>query len=314
MRWEIETWRKLYTRVDARWLALDVSTRGLADELIKYADDAGYVDLDIADVETCDARKVADAIGRLASAKPHERTRMRTDVARLLEERTDDPPYLVRERRGVRIRNFAEAQDRNGTKRSSAAQRQARYRERHSGRNGNASPGRHALRHEVTDPVPVPVPVTPLPPEGAAAGVETPEGPIRLSRDGETQRAGLFGFELDAFHAGIVAGVQARDPARPASVSRPNRFASRDIARGIEAHCPANADDEGKLAWVKTSATAWVHAVWTKRAFTGGWSASKWVEWLDLGCPSGDDGTPAGVVRKSAAHVEWQAPPREAQR
>lgn len=45
MRWEIESWRKLYVHCSPGWLALPALARGLGSELIKYCDDKGQIPL-----------------------------------------------------------------------------------------------------------------------------------------------------------------------------------------------------------------------------------------------------------------------------
>lgn len=193
MKWEIETWRKLYTRVDAAWLLLDLSARGLADELLKYADDAGYIELGLGQDAT--ATTIADAFVRVLGAKSHERTRLRKDIAQLLAP-APRAPFLVQKGSGVRIRNFPDAQDRNGTKRASSAERMRRLRERERDVGdgkcdaGDASLASHVTRHgdarvtigdasrdasHVTDPVPVPDQIPPKPPvTGGGGGAAAP--------------------------------------------------------------------------------------------------------------------------------------------
>lgn len=122
MKWEHETWRKLYVRVTAQWLALPLSARGLADELLKYADDEGVILLgnDAADT----------AVARLCGAHAHERKRVKNDLKALL-----DDGFLVPELGALRIRNMTSAQGRTGS-----AGRMARKRERDKMASQAASP------------------------------------------------------------------------------------------------------------------------------------------------------------------------------
>lgn len=119
MRWESEKWRKLYRRVDATWLKLPVLARGLGSELLKYADDDGRVALQ-EDEET------GEGLCRVMGAHKTERKLVSELAQKLLAD-----GYIVREAGAVLIRNFVRAQAR-----SSNAERQARYRQRHAGSEG----------------------------------------------------------------------------------------------------------------------------------------------------------------------------------
>lgn len=112
MRWQIETWRKLYTAKPASWLALPVSARGLGRELLTYCDDKGR--LPIGD------EAPGPAVSRIISAHRHELKRIDADIADLLKD-----GYLIHDGAMLIIRNFVPAQER-----SSSAERQRRYRER----------------------------------------------------------------------------------------------------------------------------------------------------------------------------------------
>jgi hypothetical protein len=124
MKWEAEKWRKLYRRVDASWLRLPVLARGLGSELLKYAEDDGRVAV-MADEGT------GEAVCRIMAAHKGERKSVHELVEKLIADR-----YIVREQEAILIRNFVPAQ-----RRSSNAERQARYRERHSGDESDATPG-----------------------------------------------------------------------------------------------------------------------------------------------------------------------------
>lgn len=144
INWHLEPWRKLYTRLTGEWLRLSVSARGLADELIRYARDDGSV-VNFGDDDP------ADTIAYMLSAKPHEHDRIRDDFSALV---TDG--YLVIDGTTVKIRNFYTAQ----IKRSPAALRQARKRERdshgdsHGDNNGDNSreTKRNETKREEKDP------------------------------------------------------------------------------------------------------------------------------------------------------------------
>lgn len=78
-QWWRESWRKLYTKLDARWLGLSLSARGLGDELIKYADDSGRL------FETSGADAAGEEIARRLSARPREYKRVAEDTRELLK-------------------------------------------------------------------------------------------------------------------------------------------------------------------------------------------------------------------------------------
>lgn len=120
--WINEPWRKLYIRITADWLDLSVSARGLADELLKYADADGWL-------MRATREEAGEKIAFLLGARPKEHARIAEDVAELLGD-----SYLVIENGRVRIRNFQTAQE----KRSPHALRQARYRQRQK-RDGESS-------------------------------------------------------------------------------------------------------------------------------------------------------------------------------
>jgi hypothetical protein len=112
MKWEHETWRKLYCRVTATWQLLPLSARGLGDELIRYVDDDGLLPIG--------SEAPWSAVARILCAHPQERRRLKSDIAKLLED-----GYLTLEPGYLKIRNLKAAQDRSGS-----AVRMARKRER----------------------------------------------------------------------------------------------------------------------------------------------------------------------------------------
>lgn len=119
IKWHSEPWRKLYTRISGTWLQLPVSARGLGTELLKYADDVGFI-------VDAGAEDPGLTIAYMLGAKPREHKRIVDDVSALL-----DDGYLVLEGTRLKIRNFSPAQERL----SPNAVKQKRYRDRV---NGNA--------------------------------------------------------------------------------------------------------------------------------------------------------------------------------
>lgn len=114
-QWWREPWRKLYTKLDAKWLGLTVSARGLADELIKYADADGRL------FEVASPEEAGKEIALRLSAKPREYKRIAEDTRDLLKD-----TYLVIADGWLLIRNLREAQARL----SPEARRQRAKRER----------------------------------------------------------------------------------------------------------------------------------------------------------------------------------------
>lgn len=114
MKWEHETWRKLYVRASPQWSALPVYVRGLGDELLRICDDDGIIPLG--------GEAPGDAVARLLCAHRGERKRIAADVETLVSD-----GYLVVDGGSLRIRNFVSAQ----TRRTANAERQAKWRERH---------------------------------------------------------------------------------------------------------------------------------------------------------------------------------------
>lgn len=114
-QWWREQWRKLYTKVDAQWLALPVSARGLADELLKYADEEGR--LCRSDIEG----GIPAEIARILGARRNEYKRIADDIEALTKD-----TFLVVVDGWLCIRNYVAAQERL----SPEALRQRRKRER----------------------------------------------------------------------------------------------------------------------------------------------------------------------------------------
>ena len=106
MKWEIETWRKLYVRVDAKWMSLPVSARGLGSELLKYVDDGGRLHLGT-DLEP------GLAVAYMLGARPKEHRRIAEDFGLLV---SSEHAFLIDEGGGAfRIRNFEKAQAKSGS-------------------------------------------------------------------------------------------------------------------------------------------------------------------------------------------------------
>ena len=114
MNWTHESWLKLYTRLTGDWLQLSAIARGLGCELLKYAKDDGVI---------CKTRSKAPAVAvaLLLCSRPEEFECVTSAIEELIED-----GYLEVIDDRIRIRNFVTAQER----RSSAAIRQAKKRER----------------------------------------------------------------------------------------------------------------------------------------------------------------------------------------
>jgi hypothetical protein len=125
MKFERESWRKLYVVESAQHRLLPVFTRGLRDYLLRLASDDGTLL-----VETENAER--DLL-RLLNAEPAERKAITAAYAQLLKI-----GYLTFESKRLWITKFAEAQ----AARSPGAARQAEYkrRERAKTGDGGASP------------------------------------------------------------------------------------------------------------------------------------------------------------------------------
>lgn len=100
-RWYNEDFRKLYTRQDGPWLALPFCARGLAADLLRYADDRGVVAI------VGEGEEEGDAIAAVVRAKFDERETMIRAVKALRAE-----GYLARKGDRLLIKNFVAAQQR----------------------------------------------------------------------------------------------------------------------------------------------------------------------------------------------------------
>lgn len=132
MDWLHETHRKIYVRVDGKWLRHPLSTRSLASDLIKYVDDDGCLYL-------AHGESPQEAVFRITQAQKHERKRVFEDVENLIRDLPDDPAFLTWEKADgrLRMRNFAAAQglyptssEERSKARSQAAVRAAAWRSR----------------------------------------------------------------------------------------------------------------------------------------------------------------------------------------
>lgn len=126
-RWDREDWRKLYSRVDARWLALPLLTRGLGSELLKYAERPSGT------IAVHEGESADDAVIRLLAAHRSEVAAVRKAVKQLIAD-----GYLVVMPGAISIKNFEEAQAR-----SSNAERQARFRRDHAPLNQSVTSNGH---------------------------------------------------------------------------------------------------------------------------------------------------------------------------
>ena len=173
MKWEQETWRKLYVRVDAKWLSLPVSARGLGSELLKYADDNGDLHLG------SDPPGVAVAF--LLSARPKEHRRIADDLNLLM---SPEHRFMVQIGPGAyRIRNFVDAQAKSGSAKRMALKR-ARDAARQPvtvtpnvtshGDDGVQNESVNGDANEVTDPIRSDPIRSPLPPKGCEPEDDAP--------------------------------------------------------------------------------------------------------------------------------------------
>lgn len=114
MKWDRERWRKLYCKEEGDFANLPALTRAFAALLLKYADDAGRIPIPTGE-------EPGYTIARLIRAHRFEYRQIGAYVTALLND-----GYIFREPTAIVLRNFIRAQGR-----SSGAERQSRYRERH---------------------------------------------------------------------------------------------------------------------------------------------------------------------------------------
>ena len=144
--WHNESWRKLYTRMDGKWLRLPVLCRGLASELLKYADEDGVL------LSVTPDQDAGEEVAAMVSARQNEVGTVAAHVRTLIAD-----GFLTMDGQNLIIRNFCEAQQR----RSPDALRKARQRDRDMSQDKS---------RDMSRPCPV-TPVTPCP--GQMPGVET---------------------------------------------------------------------------------------------------------------------------------------------
>lgn len=113
MKWEFETWRKLYTRITPAWAALPALARGIGTELLKYCDDDGRIPLG-------NGETPGETIVRVIAAQRAEQKHVTGFVNLLIHD-----GFLVVENDAVVIRNLKTAQEK-----LSGAAKSARYRAR----------------------------------------------------------------------------------------------------------------------------------------------------------------------------------------
>jgi hypothetical protein len=99
MRWDRESWVKLYRREEGSFALLPLYARALAGELLKFADEAGRIYVG--------AREPWEAIAKLCGATTGDRRLLRQHVPMLIEDR-----YLVADGEYLVVRNLAKAQRR----------------------------------------------------------------------------------------------------------------------------------------------------------------------------------------------------------
>jgi hypothetical protein len=107
MRWDRESWVKLYRREQGSFALLSLYARSLAAELLKFVDDDGRLFVG--------KREPWEAIAKVAGATAGDRRMLRKNVADLLED-----GYLALDGDHLVIRNMAKAQGRG---RESSAKR-----------------------------------------------------------------------------------------------------------------------------------------------------------------------------------------------
>ena len=131
-------------RMDARWLALPLSARGLVDELAKIVDDDGVLETALS--EGADARAVGDELARLLCAFRSEHARVRRDAALLLER-----GLIFSEGSRIRMREVIdEVAPVVDASKSTSALRMRRHRERQEAARGDAVPPSHVTLAAVT--------------------------------------------------------------------------------------------------------------------------------------------------------------------
>jgi hypothetical protein len=163
-KWHLEDWRKIYTRMTASWLSLPWCARGLASDLIRYAQPDGT----IAD---CKGEEPGVVLARLLCAHPGEAKFITKGATALLED-----GYLVLVGTKLVVKHHAEAQE----KLSPEARRKRRQRDKEQDEERDMS-----RDMSVTNGVTFQTPVT-----GHSAGVEssrvesskknTPRAPTRI--------------------------------------------------------------------------------------------------------------------------------------
>lgn len=90
---ELGRWRKLWTKPSPSWELLSLATRGLGDEILRYCDDQGRIDLGGLDPVL--------VVCRLLRAHPHESRWIRVSLGQLLAD-----GFLAVEDGGLVVRNF----------------------------------------------------------------------------------------------------------------------------------------------------------------------------------------------------------------
>ena len=140
MDWLHETYRRIYVRADARWLALPAMSRGIGYALLTVADDDGFI-------PAGRGESIADTVVRVLAAHASERRRVVEAVEDLLID-----GYLQEVDGHGLIRNFVAAQgtaagaEERSVQHSAAAKRQSRYR-------AKKREARYAEASRVTSPV-----------------------------------------------------------------------------------------------------------------------------------------------------------------
>lgn len=313
MRWEVETWRKLYVRVDAKWLRLPVSARGLANELLKYCDDEGRIDIG--------DDPPGLAIAYLLSARPGEHKRIAQDVDLLL---SSEHAFLLREPRALVIRNFQQAQGRKGS-----AERMARKRFRE--RQGDApvtSPDASQVTSQVTggvtsqdrhsmtsqsdgsrsdpDPDPRSPPTPPLGGVGSTSQVgangQAPPAPADPEPVHDDLRL--------AYAQGVTAATA--NPYTPPQ----KREEAWVLEEAVKTHGGGRKGEE-LLTWLREQAKAYVLAKREDSRFERGFAPSKFAEWLNtraVAKPGGAGGAAPKELPNASSRLPLEQPKPLAER
>jgi hypothetical protein len=138
--------RNANVRVNLKWLGLTLSARTLARELLRHADQEGFIALRVEAIG--DALKLADELSRLLCAHRREQARVRDDVKALLDGGT-----IIVDDEGIHLAMLDEEAapqlEQPGVV-SASAIRMRRHRGRHRASHGDALASSHVTPATVT--------------------------------------------------------------------------------------------------------------------------------------------------------------------